>query len=182
MPKLALNSIGLDYSVGFLHELFLGRTPLVYDLQELFRWLVDYSVIQLLEDQTLKKSDFIITENYHTRLRETSAKLLIEKIRNNFNLKVPYKGKNFAYQNILYDTITQLAHFISDKKKTVDCTIPKLKINRDDTMILKEKLLSMTPEERRKLGINKSTLWYIKKNLESRDKIKIYDKILKKVK
>jgi len=179
--RKTINSIGLDYSVGFLHELFLGRTPLVYDLQELFRWLVDYSVIQLLEDKKLQKSDFIITENYHIRLKETSAKLLIEKIRNNFNCKVPYKGKNFAYQNILYDLISQLAHFISDKKKTIDFDVPKLEINRDDTILLKEKLLSMTPEQRKRLGINKSTLWYIKRNLESKDKIKIYDKVLDKV-
>jgi len=40
---------------------------------------------------------------------------------------------------------------------------------------------SMTVEERKRLGINKSTLWYIKKNL-SEDKIpKIYEKILLKM-
>jgi hypothetical protein len=36
----------------------------------------------------------------------------------------------------------------------------------------------MSPEERKKLGINKSTLWYLKKNVLSKNKIKIYDKIL----
>ncbi|MDO8641104.1 MAG: hypothetical protein Q7R33_06130 [Nitrosarchaeum sp.] len=40
----------------------------------------------------------------------------------------------------------------------------------------------MSPEERKKLGINKSTLWYLKKNIQSKDKIKIYDKILDKMK
>lgn len=32
-----LNSVGLDSQIGFLHETLLSRTPLVYDLQELFR-------------------------------------------------------------------------------------------------------------------------------------------------
>jgi len=32
-----INSIGLDYSIGFLHEVNQSRTPLVYDIQELFR-------------------------------------------------------------------------------------------------------------------------------------------------
>jgi len=40
----------------------------------------------------------------------------------------------------------------------------------------------MSPEERKKLGINKSTLWYLKKNVSSKDKIKIYDKVLDKLK
>lgn len=175
------NAIGLDYSIGFLHEVFQGRTPLVYDLQELFRWLIDYSVVQLLEENSLKKTDFIITENYHMRLRESGTKLLIEKIRINFNHKAPYKDKNFTYQNILFDNIQQLANFISDRKKNIEFVIPKMEINRDDTMLLKQKLLSMTPEQRKNLGINKSTLWYIKKNLQSKDKVKIYDKVLEKV-
>ena len=54
--RKAINAIGLDYSIGFLHEINQSRTPLVYDIQELFRWLIDVSVIQLLgrkEDQEI---------------------------------------------------------------------------------------------------------------------------------
>jgi len=47
---------------------------------------------------------------------------------------------------------------------------------------LRNKILSMSPEERKRLGINKSTLWYMKKNISSKDKIKIYDKILDRLK
>lgn len=39
----------------------------------------------------------------------------------------------------------------------------------------------MTPENRKKLGINKSTLFYMKRNLKSGTKIKIYKKILVKL-
>jgi hypothetical protein len=35
----------------------LTKTPLVYDIQELFRWLVDVSVLLLLEEKKLKKYD-----------------------------------------------------------------------------------------------------------------------------
>jgi hypothetical protein len=44
-----------------------------------------------------------------------------------------------------------------------------------------ERALEMTSDERRKLGINNSTLWYMKKNLESKDRVKIYDKVVDKV-
>ena len=66
--KKDLNSIGLDPSISFLHELSNSRASLVYDIQELYRWLVDLSVIQLLEEKKLKKADFIVTENYNIRL------------------------------------------------------------------------------------------------------------------
>lgn len=40
----------------------------------------------------------------------------------------------------------------------------------------------MTPENRKKLGINKSTLFYMKKNIQEGKNIKIYDKVIKKIK
>ena len=43
-----LNSIGLDPSISFLHELSNSRASLVYDVQKLYRWLVDLSVISFI--------------------------------------------------------------------------------------------------------------------------------------
>ena len=164
--RKSINSVGLDYSIGFLHEINQSRTPLAYDIQELFRWLIDVSVIQLLEEKKIKKSDFIITENYHTRLGENVSKMLIEKIDSNFNAKHNYKNdKNYSYQIILQDNLQQLANFIVDKKKEFEFGIPNIKLNRNDNLELRRKILNMTPEERKQLGINKSTLWHIKKNL-----------------
>ena len=180
--RKSINAIGLDYSIGFLHEISQSRTPLVYDIQELFRWIIDVSVIQLLEEKKIKKSDFIITENYHTRLGEGVAKLLIDKINSNFNAKYNYKnGKNYSYQIILQDNLQQLSNFIVDKKKEFDFVIPKIKLNRNDNVELREKILSMTPDERKELGINKSTLWHIQKNLSEGKTPKIYEKILLKI-
>ncbi len=181
--RKSINSIGLDYSIGFLHEINQSRTPLVYDIQELFRWLIDVSVIQLLEEKNIKKSDFIITENYHTRLGEDIAKLFIDKINSNFNARYNYKnGKNYSYQIILQDNLQQLANFIIDKNKEFNFVIPKMKSNRNDNLKLKEKILKMTPEEMKRLGINKSTLWHIRKNFSEGKTTKIYEKVLLKIK
>ena len=56
-----------------------------------------------------------------------------------------------------------------------------MKLNRNDNVELREKILNMTPNERRKLGINKSTLWYIQKNIAENKTLKIYEKILTKI-
>ncbi|WP_420545511.1 hypothetical protein [Nitrosopumilus sp.] len=56
-----------------------------------------------------------------------------------------------------------------------------MKLKRNDNVQLKEKILNMTSEERKQLGINKSTLWYIKKNLAEGKTPKVYEKILLKI-
>lgn len=178
--RKAINAVGLDPSVGFLHELAESKEPLVYDLQELFRWLVELSVIQLLEEKQLRKPDFMVTENYHIRLRQSAAKKLVEKICINFNRKVSYKrNKNYSYQTILLDNVQQLANFISGKSKDLDNIffVPAIKVERNDDVELRERILEMSAAERKKLGINKSTLWYMKRNIEAGKRIKIYDKV-----
>ena len=40
-----------------------------------------------------------------------------------------------------------------------------MNMNRNDELELREKILNVATDESKRLGINKSTLWYIKKNL-----------------
>jgi CRISPR-associated protein Cas1 len=115
------------------------------------------------------------------RLRETASNPLIERIAMNFNRMVPYKGKNFSYQSILFDAVQQLANFILGKKNDVQFSVPLFDIKRETTIALTEKILAISPNERKRLGINKSTLWYQKKNLERGKSIKVYGKVLSKL-
>ena len=177
-----LNSIGLDPSISFLHELSNSRASLVYDVQELYRWLVDLSVIQLLEEKRLKKADFIVTENYNIRLRENTAKALIEKIRLNFNAKALYNGKYYSYQNILYENIRLLANYIMGKSGKLQFNVPEFKIKREDSTDVRSKVLNLTQEDRKRLGINKSTLWYMQKHIRESKRIKVYGKVMSKTK
>ena len=86
-----------------------------------------------MEEKNNKKSNFIITENYHTRLGEGVAKMLIEKINSNFNARYNYKnGKNYSYQIILLDNLQQLANFIMEKKKELQFNIPKMQLNKNN--------------------------------------------------
>jgi len=56
-----------------------------------------------------------------------------------------------------------------------------MRLNRNDNLELRDKILNMTTDERKQLGINKSTLWYIKKNLSEGKTSKIYEKILTRI-
>jgi len=50
---IIINMTGLDPSLGFLHEDKPAATPLVYDFQEPYRWLVDYTVLRMVLSRTL---------------------------------------------------------------------------------------------------------------------------------
>ena len=54
-----------------------------------------------------------------------------------------------------------------------------MKLNRNDNLELREKILNMTPDERKKLGINKSMLWYMKKRLKENISSNFYLKTTK---
>jgi CRISPR-associated protein Cas1 len=175
-----INAIGLDPAVSFLHEL-ANRVSLVYDLQELCRFIVDISVVELLEGKKLKKSDFLVTDAFHLRLKVDTAKALIEKIKVNFNMKVSYKGKNWSYQNILLDNIRGLANYIEGKTSTFTLNIPDLELNRVDDVDLRSRIMSMTIEERKRRGLARNTVWYIQQNLKNGKKIAIYGKVMAKL-
>lgn len=106
--------------------------------------MIDLSVIQLLEEKRLKKADFIVAENYHLRLKASTAEMLIDKIRLNFNRQVSYKGKNHTFQNILLDNVQQRANFIVGKKKDVKFSIPVIKLQRNDSLELQRRILKMS--------------------------------------
>jgi len=54
-------------------------------------------------------------------------------------------------------------------------------LNRNDNLELREKILSMTHDERKQLGINKSTLWYLKRNVTMRKTVNVYNKTFSKI-
>ena len=53
------NDVGLEPSVGFLHDFsdYQTRQSLVYDLGEPFRWLIDSTVVQAFESGALDVHD-----------------------------------------------------------------------------------------------------------------------------
>ncbi|HTY89984.1 MAG TPA: hypothetical protein VMC84_02300 [Methanocella sp.] len=59
--------------------------------------------------------------------------------------------------------------------------MPGVSIKRNDDNKTRDFILNTTPEQQKELGINKSTLWYIQKNLREGKKVKLYDKVKAKI-
>jgi CRISPR-associated protein Cas1 len=73
---------------------------------------------------------------------------------------VPYKKKQYSYQYVLRDNVQTLANYIVDKEKKLEFNVPGVPIKRNDDNETRDFILNMTPEQRKDLGINKSTLWH----------------------
>ena len=122
-----------------------------------------------------------MTENYHIRLKEQTAKRLAEKIKLYMDAKAAFKGRNATYQTILFNNIETLANFVIGKSNRLDFDLPASASKRNDNLDIQHRILTMTPEERKRLGISKSGLWYQKRKLAEGKSIKIYDKVLSKL-
>ena len=76
--------------------------------------------------------------------------------------------------------IRKLENYVSGNSETLGLTPPEFRIQHIDSE-LKDKILAMTPEERKPKKINKSTLWYQKKMLKEGEAITVYDKVRVKI-
>ena len=63
------------------------------------------------------------------------------------------------------------------KAKKLEFKIPDIEISRNDTIDIKNRIMSIDPEKRKALKINKSTLWYQQKKIKEGKEIKVYRKM-----
>jgi CRISPR-associated protein Cas1 len=121
--RKAVNSANLDPYIGFLHETRPMKEPLVYDLQEPFRWIIDMTIIQALEKKKFHKKDFIRTEDYIIRLRPDAVSKLIDEIDSNMSQTVKYKGKNHQWDKIIQMKGMELSNYLIGKNKGINLMI-----------------------------------------------------------
>ena len=76
--RSALETVGLDPQVGFLHQLRSGRPSLALDLMEEFRaYLGDRIMLNLINLKQVTKKDFEIRESGEVRMSDTARKELL---------------------------------------------------------------------------------------------------------
>jgi len=75
-----------------------------------------------------------------------------------------------------------LSRYITGNSKQLEFSIPDIKIKRNDNPQIRGKIMSIDPEKRKELKINRSTLWYQQKKIKEGKTIKIYNKTEMKIK
>jgi CRISPR-associated protein Cas1 len=154
----------------------------VYDLEEPFRWLIDISVIDALDSETLKLSDFYFTgADYRYRFEPEAKQRFIDLIRERFNSGVRYRGRVLRWDTIIEQRVNDLSRFYAGRSPKPDFMEPAPKVERQDNHELRAKILLLTALEAKRLGIAKSTLHYLRRNARSPHLFKVYGKTLMKV-
>jgi CRISPR-associated protein Cas1 len=178
--RKAINSVGLEPSVGFLHDLsdYQTRQSLVYDLQEPFRWLIDVSVVAAFESGTVQLHDFYFTgDDYRYRFEADAKQRFIDVMREQFNIGTGYKGRVLRWDTIIQNKTNELSRFLTGKSYKLDFLEPATNLNRQVNHELRAKILALTASQAKELCLGKSTLHYLRKNARTRQSFKIYSNV-----
>lgn len=177
----AINAYGLDPYIGFVHQMAAGKYPLVYDLQEPFRWLIDVAIIDALEKGMFTKKDFIRTDNYVIRLSSAGTKKLLEAVNVQFTNRVQFRGNSWEWGYVIIQKAGEFVHFISESKPDFDFSSPAPTLTRDDTPELRDKVLAISYYNWMKAGYSKGSLHYLKMNAKSEKPFRVYGKMKEKL-
>jgi CRISPR-associated protein Cas1 len=181
--RQAIVSVGLLPEIGFVHEVAPAKFPLGYDLQEPFRWLVDLSVIELIRDGKVdRKRDFIVTENYHIRLRAAAATALIDRFSANLNRKISVGKRPMSFETTISETARRLARYLTKGAGRLDLSYPFAVAEDchvgDD---LKARVADMGYAEAKALGISKAGLWDMKRRAAEGKPLRLYGKVARRL-
>jgi len=182
--RKAINTVGLEPSVGFLHKFSRSQTKesLVHDLQEPFRWLGDVTTIEAFESGTVDLKDFYFTgDDYRYHIEIEAKRRYLQLLRDRFNSGVSYKGRVLKWDTVIEQKTMELARYLTGKSKVLDLSGPKTVLDRTDSLELRKRILSLSMSEAQKLGIEKSTLHYLCRNASTDRSFKVYRKIYEKL-
>jgi len=183
--RRAINSTGLDAGVGFLHEDKPATTPLVYDFQEPFRWLIDYAVLGMVECKAFGWDDFYFTgDDYKLRFKPPLLDRYLAVLRERFNSvgnTVVYNGDRVKWDTLIGLKVQEFARYLVGKAEGFDLKSPAPALERRDSKELRDRILSLSASDARKLGLGKSTVHYLKKHARDHKPFKIYRHVLEKL-
>jgi CRISPR-associated protein Cas1 len=179
--RKALNSVGLEPTIGFLHEARQTKCPLVYDLQEPYRWLVDTTVISCLESGHFGERGFYRMDNYVLRLRPEAVKRLIDALRIRFNSPVRHGTKYYNWDTVIRMEAQELSNYVLSKRSGLDFEEPKPTLHRTDSEAIRNQIMSMTTAKARKRGLRKNTLWCLQKRVRTGKSFEIYSPVMGKL-
>jgi len=110
----------------------------------------------------------LLISGFGTNISVDKKKLIVQN-------KLENQRYEFYPHQIKHDLV------IIDKSSKLQFNIPEFEIKREDTLEIRNKILSLTSEDRKRLDINKSTLWYIQKHIKEGKKVKVYEKVMNKI-
>ena len=113
--RRAINAVGLEPSVGFLHEFadYKTKQSLVYDLQEPFRWIADVTVMQAFESGLVDLWGFFTGDDYRYRFEIEAKRRFFDFLREQFNVGAGYNGRVLKWDTVVEQKAMELGRYLN---------------------------------------------------------------------
>ncbi len=178
--RVSLLVNGFTVKIGILHDAYKSQEPLVFDLMEPLRYIADLTLIELISRKEISKRDFTFFNDFRLLIKTEARNKLVNHFNYNLSRKIKLENQSFQVINAI-DRYVQLfkQSLLTGRKWN---TLPNLNMERNDSTSIRNKILLMTPIERKVKGINKSTLWYQQQALRVGKARKLYTPSIRKLK
>jgi CRISP-associated protein Cas1 len=182
--RAAINTVGLEPAVGFLHETsgYQTKQSLVYDLQEPFRWIADVAVMDAFESRLLDLPDFYFTgDNYNYRFDPEAKERFLDLLRERFNMGVRYNGRILKWDTVIEYKATELGCYLSGRTSRFVFSEPSPNLRRADERQLRRRILKLSHQEAHSRGIGKSTLHFMRERAKDSRPLRVYETTLRRL-
>ena len=153
-----------------------------YGHQEPFRCIADVAVMEAFECGELDLPDFYFTgDDYRYRFEPEAKEQFLDLLRERINSKVRYKGRALKWNTVIEQKTVELGRHLIGRNGGLDFSEPSPNLHRADDEELRRRILSLTRQEAQRLGIGKSTLHRLRKNVRSHSSFTVYHKVREKI-
>jgi hypothetical protein len=91
-----------------------------------------------------------------------------------------YRNQRMRWDSVIAEKCSEFARFLVGRTNRLGFMEPSLKLERIDTRLMREKILSLTQSEAKKRGIGESTLHYLRNNAR-KPEFTIYNTVMTKL-
>lgn len=120
-------------------------------------------------------------DDYRYHIGFEAKRKFLELLKERFNSGVRYKGKSWKWYTVVEQKVSDLSRFLLGKSFALDFTEPRTTLRRQDTRMLRDTILALTPSMAREFGIGKSTIQYLRRNAKNDQSFRCYGKALTKL-
>jgi len=132
--------------------------------------------------RTFTWDDFYFTGgDYRLRIKPPLLDRYAEPLREQFNSGVRYGGKRVTWDTLILRKCQKLARYLLGKTDRFDLVNPSPVLESRDSRVMRQKILSLSGSHAKRLGLNKSTLHYLRKRARDEKPFRIYQPVMAKL-
>ena len=135
-------------------------------------------VMDAFESGLLDLPDFYFTgDDYRYRFGPEAKQRFLDSLRERFNSGVKYKGRALKWDTIVEQKAVEVGRYLVGRTVRLDFSKPSPNLHRRDDRQLRKRILALPQQEAQRLGIGKSTRYYLRKKSRAHVSFRVYDKV-----